>query len=34
MHWLTYIFPRTVLKTSSQYNRDIRVVEESGNINY
>lgn len=30
MTWLTYIFPRTVLKTSSSYNRDIRIVEESG----
>lgn len=30
MTWLSYIFPRTILKTSSQYNHDIRVVEESG----
>lgn len=29
MHWITYLFPRTVVKTSSQYNRDIRVVEEA-----
>jgi len=30
LHLLSYIFPRTILKTSSPYNRDIRVVEESG----
>lgn len=28
MHWFTYLFPRTILKTSSKYNRDIRVIEE------
>ena len=30
MHWFTYIIPKTILKTGSSYNRDIRVVEESG----
>ena len=30
MTWLTYIFPRIILKTSSPYNRDIRVLEEVG----
>lgn len=30
MNWITYFFPHTVLRTSSLYNRDIRVVQESG----
>lgn len=30
MHWFTYLFPKTIVKTSSRFNRDIRVVEESG----
>lgn len=30
MTWLTYFFPRVVLKTSSPYNHDVRVLEESG----
>lgn len=30
MKWLTYIIPRIVLKTGSGYNRDIRVLMESG----
>lgn len=30
MSWLTYLIPRVVHKTRSRYNRDIRVVEESG----
>lgn len=30
MRWLSYIFPQTVLRTSSRYNRDIRVNEERG----
>lgn len=30
MHWLSYLFPLTILKTSSPYNKDIRVLEESG----
>ena len=29
MHWLTYIVPRIVLKTSSSYNPEILVVEEA-----
>lgn len=29
-NWLTYIIPRTVLKTSSRFNPDIRVNVESG----
>ncbi len=30
MTWWTYIFPKTVLRTSSRFNQDIRVVEEYG----
>lgn len=30
MNWLTYIIPRLVFRTKSPYNRDIRVIEESG----
>lgn len=30
MNWLTYLIPRTVYKTTSRFNKDIRVVEESG----
>lgn len=30
MSWLSYVFPRTVLRFSSDYNHDIRVVEEHG----
>ena len=30
MSLLSYIFPRIILKTSSSYNREIRVLEESG----
>ncbi|MEK7060734.1 MAG: methyltransferase domain-containing protein [Patescibacteria group bacterium] len=29
MHFITYIIPKTILKTGSFYNRDIRVVEEA-----
>lgn len=28
MSWLTYFIPRTILKTGSAYNRDIRIIEE------
>lgn len=30
MHWLSFIYPQTVLRTSSRFNPDIRVNEESG----
>jgi len=30
MHWLTYLVPRVVVKTGSPYNREIRVLMESG----
>lgn len=30
MSLLSYIFPRIILKTSSSYNREIRVLEEAG----
>ena len=30
MHYLTYIFPRVILKRKSVYNRDIRVIHERG----
>ncbi len=30
MTWWTYIFPKTVFRTSSRFNQDIRVVEEYG----
>ena len=30
MHWLSYLFPITIFKTSSPYNKDIRILEESG----
>lgn len=30
MTWLSYIFPRIILRTSSQFNKDIRVIEEAG----
>ncbi len=30
MHWLSYFFPFTILKTGSRYNKDIRILEESG----
>lgn len=30
MNWLSYIFPQIIVKTSSPYNRDIRVLMESG----
>ncbi len=30
MHWLSYFIPLTVYKTTSPYNSDIRVLEESG----
>lgn len=32
MTWLSYLFPQTVLRTSSRYNRDIRVNEENGTL--
>ncbi len=28
MHWLTFLFPRTIVRTSSPYNRDICVIED------
>ncbi len=30
MNWLSYLFPRTITRASSPYNRDIRVVMENG----
>lgn len=30
MVWWTHIFPRTIYRTSTRFNHDIRVVEESG----
>ena len=30
MNWLAYIIPRTIYKTRSPYNHDIRVLEEKG----
>ncbi|HLD24807.1 MAG TPA: fused MFS/spermidine synthase [Patescibacteria group bacterium] len=30
MNWLSYLSPQTVLRTSSRYNRDIRINEERG----
>lgn len=30
MNWLSYIYPQTVFRTSSRYNRDIRVNLENG----
>ncbi len=30
MSWLSYLLPRTFLKTSSIYNDDIRVIEDAG----
>lgn len=30
MTWLSYIFPKRVFRTSTKYNRDIRVLEENG----
>lgn len=30
MSWSSFIFPRFILKTTSAFNRDIRVVEEGG----
>ncbi len=30
MNWLSYLYPQTVLKTSSNYNRNIRINEENG----
>ncbi len=30
MHWTSYIFPKRLLRTSSNYNHDIRVLEEYG----
>lgn len=30
MSFLSYIFPRTIVRTSTSYNRDIRVIEDAG----
>ncbi len=30
MNWLSYIFPQTIARLSSAYNRDIRINEEQG----
>ncbi|MEK7543250.1 MAG: fused MFS/spermidine synthase [Patescibacteria group bacterium] len=32
MTWLSYLVPRTVLRTTSPYNRDIRIIEEWGKL--
>lgn len=32
MSWVSYLFPRIVLRTKSSYNRDIRVIEEAGRL--
>ncbi len=32
MTWFSYLFPRTILRTSSRYNRDIRINEERGKL--
>src|SRR3989344_2102034 len=32
MTWFSYIFPQTILRTSSKYNDDIRVNEERGKL--
>lgn len=32
MSWISYIFPRTLLKTATSHNYDIRVVEEHGRL--
>lgn len=32
MNWLSYIYPQTVFRTSSRYNRDIRINEENGKL--
>ncbi len=31
MSWLSYVFPLTILRQSTKYNRDIRINEERGN---
>lgn len=30
MHWISYIFPKRLLRTSTIFNKDIRVLEEYG----
>ncbi len=32
MHWLSYFIPVTIFQTSSPYNKDIRILEESGKL--
>ncbi|MBI5620376.1 fused MFS/spermidine synthase [Candidatus Gottesmanbacteria bacterium] len=32
MSWLSYLLPRTLVKTSSIYNEDIRVIEDAGSF--
>ncbi|MBI3576727.1 class I SAM-dependent methyltransferase [Candidatus Gottesmanbacteria bacterium] len=32
MSWLSYIFPRTITKLSSSYNKEIRINEEKGKL--
>ena len=32
MHWISYLFPLAILRTSSKYNRDIRINQERGKL--